>query len=580
MYWPWGEPAVYVFTLMSKQDFYPPNVLLDTTLCQGAYLVSTGKEIEGYTLMAQADRYMTVIVGASTDMPSFIKAHAGLPEHVLSLALMLHPPAQPYWIYGGLFYTFMLEKRPAELGEAEAVEIHLNKTVALRNLENKKSGTIPAYAEQLEWGQFLAPNEAERGKEPLPSINVKKVLEGKHLLPVEELNIRGNWVGCSPAAFYNCLKYLEKRGKVSTQGKGVNTLLDWISICYRTNPANWFTSTDWILKGSEIMFKGLGYNSNCTAVERQNDTPNLFLTKYADEINAKYPTNLGGSGKGVFTNHSTTGIGYWKQGGRIQLIIHDGWKTTPNQPVYVKYSGYSDAELEYPRYMRTFHPSAKANFPKALPKIDAPEKVLFSVKNNSWNWKFKIISDNEVKSEIYKYVIYFYNVKSKKYYQEGPKRVYPYYAQGQGRWVKPQVIAGKFKPYFYLVDDNGHLLKKNCTVVLQEAIVGTWLMTYKWKKNSKPYTCDWYVYSNGKYKDSEGASGIWTIDGKNVRLTYQTGTRPVYSGKINDNADRMSGTMKDATTSGTWSATRKGDVTLTVKEGLPAGTIKPDGGHS
>ncbi len=47
LHWPWGEPAVYVITLMREGDFYPPNILLDNTLLQGAYLVSIGKEEKG-----------------------------------------------------------------------------------------------------------------------------------------------------------------------------------------------------------------------------------------------------------------------------------------------------------------------------------------------------------------------------------------------------------------------------------------------------------------------------------------------------------------------------------------------------
>jgi len=143
MYWPWGEPAVYVFTLISEGDFYPHDIFVDNTILQGAYLVSIGKKVEGYTIMSQADHYLTVIVGATTDMPPFVKAHTGLPEHILSLAVMDNPPLDPYWIFGGLFHTFVCSKAGKDLGKNIATEIHLEQTVALKDLGLKKSWHHP-----------------------------------------------------------------------------------------------------------------------------------------------------------------------------------------------------------------------------------------------------------------------------------------------------------------------------------------------------------------------------------------------------------------------------------------------------
>jgi len=336
MYWPWGEPAVYVFTLTNEGGFYPQNISLDNTFLLGSYLVSDGKEFEGYTVMAQANRYMTVVVGATTDMPPFIKAHAGLPEHVLALGVMDNPPLEPYWIYRGLFHTFVGSKMEMNQGESRATEIHLGQTVALKELGMEKIGTIPAYAEEFEWGLFMNPQASIKSEENPYLMNVAGVKSGKHKLVVTEENVSGNWVGCSPAAFYNCLKYLEKQGLVSTANKGINYLLKWIAICYRTDPADGGTQWEWIPKGSSLILRGLGYKSTCSQVGR-NDKPGQFLTKFANEINNDYPCNLGSTGTGVFTGHSTTGIGYWKQGSHYRLIVHDGWKKTPNNPVYVKY---------------------------------------------------------------------------------------------------------------------------------------------------------------------------------------------------------------------------------------------------
>lgn len=582
MYWPWGEPAAYVFTLMGEGSFYPQNITLDNTLLQGAYLVSTGEEVEGYTMMAQADRYMTVIVGATSDMPSFMKAHAGLPEHILSLAVMENPPLEPYWIYGGLFHTYVSSEADKGLEESYATEIHLEQEVMIKDLGFEKKGIVPAYAEQLEWGIFINPDAFGMSEEDSYLINLAGVKEGKHQLTVKEYNIKGNWVGCSPAAFVNCLEYLEKRGKINTGGKGANYLLQLAAICYRTTPYKdgngGGTTYAWIVKGSKIMFKGLGYNSSVKAVQRSNSKPGLFLTRFAKEINANFPCNLGSTGKGVFEGHSTTGIGYWKQGTHMRLIIHDGWKSTPNQPVYVKYSGYPDAEIEYPRYMRKFHPGSKKSFPDAEPEIKGPDEVQFDEKNKRWKCDHKFKSKNKVKIDCYAEELKFYNSKGKKYKTIFAKRHVPFWKNMTTTIPKPPYKSGELVYRFFFVDDNGHLLQTTYTVQLVEGtIVGTWRLSYKWKGFSTGQA-NWYIYDTGRFRDSQGGTGKWTLDDKKAVLSYQVGGRAVYRGTVNDAYTRMNGTMKDRNSNkGTWSATKKSNTAGIEKINSTAGKVKPSG---
>jgi len=208
MYWPSGEPAVYVFTLMAEKDFYPQDILVDQALFQGAYLVSVGKEIEGYTMMSQADRYMTVYVGATTDMPSCIKAHKGLPEHILALAEMNNPPQDPYWIYGGLYHIFLGSKMDMNSGESKVTEIHLGETVSVKEFAHEKVGAILASAEYEEWETFLQPDTLYQETEDSYLDYITGVKTGKKILPVDEVNIQGINSGRDHAVFVNVLKYL------------------------------------------------------------------------------------------------------------------------------------------------------------------------------------------------------------------------------------------------------------------------------------------------------------------------------------------------------------------------------------
>jgi len=564
LYWPSGEQAVYVFVLMAEGDFYPQDIKLDNTILKGAYLVSIGKEEEGYNLMAQSDRYMTVVVGATTDMPSFIRAQAGLPEHLLHLKIMENPPLDPYWIYADLFHTLIGSRVDMGLTESRAIEIHLEQTIALKDLGIEKVGTVPEYAEELEWGAFMNPDVVKIADENPYLINVPGVKEGKHQLPVTE-HAKAAFVGCSPAAFVNCLKYLEKRRKVRTKGKSINELLEWTAICYRTDPANKGTSPSWIVKGSKLMFKGLGYNANVSVYARQDSKPALFLTKFADEINAKYPCNLGGTGKGIFQGHSTTGIGYWKQGTHYRLIIHDGW--AGNDPVYVKYLGYPNAELQYPKYMRNFRPKGAKSFTKAKPKVKAPKEVQWNTGNQRWRWKCKLISKNAVKVQAYKEEYKLYDSKGHKYHDIPGTRIKPYFTGSTTTMRKPGDKRGKVECKFYLVDDNGHLLEAKKTVKIED-IIGKWQLNFNWTGiggGSATLT----VNKNGTFQTDDGGSGTWTLNKRSVTFRFQTGQRPIYSGTVNKKYSYMSGTMVTTTGkrhTGTWNAKRLSDGAIEKEE--------------
>jgi hypothetical protein len=434
MTWPWGEPAVYVFTLIGAGDPLTSPPQLEPEFRLGTHLVSIGREEEGYRLMARPDRYATIYTGATDDMPSMLKAHAGLPEHVLALATMTNPPPDPAWIYGGLFHVLLASESRLAITGARGVEIHTRQEYVLNELAREKSGTLPPGAAASEWAPFLAPGRGGTAAIAAPSLEIEGVEEGEHKLPVQEANIKTVWKGCSPAAFYNCLKYLESKGKIGTQGKGPAALMDWIAICYHTDPSDGGTKSGWIINGSTLMFMGLGYNSQVGQYRRIPSAPGTFLVKFAAEIEAGYPCNLGSTGKGIFTQHSTTGIGYWKKGRQAQLIIHDGWKTTPNVPVYVKYMGYPSAQIAYPAYLRSFHPGRKEDYPIAEPNYVSANPIRCDPTLDRWKFYYKLNSSNDVIVETYAYEALFYNVRNRKYKHVKPHRLFPFWNRPTNLW--------------------------------------------------------------------------------------------------------------------------------------------------
>lgn len=580
MTWPWGEPAVYVFTLAGADGGDPAQPSLEPWFLQGARLVSVGREAEGYRLMARPDRYVTVFTGATDDMPALLKAHAGLPEHVLALAVMDNPPGDLAWIYGGLFHVLLASKsRPGPSAGNKAVEIHTKREYSLDDLarDRAKPGALDPRAAAGDWAPFLSPGPAapiaSNPGTPPAGFEITGVEEGEHKLPVAESNINTIWRGCVAAAFYNCVKYLASKGKVKTPNVPADDFMDWIAVCYRTNPFNgWFTAVGRIAPGSSIMFRGMGYASSVGLYERVVNKPELFLAHFATEIKAGYPMDIGGSGKGVFEGHSTTGIGYLKNDAQIQLIIHDGWKTTPNVPVYVKYQGYPAATLEYPRYLWSLRSGAKRAFPAARPEAQFPEWIRCDPTTGLWKIPFKLKSQNDVGVESYAAELTYYDVRGARYLKEGPDRLFPFIEKEELKVKKPSYKAGHIDSTWHLVDGNGHLLKAKSRVKLLEAPVGKFRVTEKWD-GYDPGPNTWTVFENGTFKQTRSiftGARTWTINGTHVKFIepgkagYWGPT--TYVGTINKAGDRMSGTLsyKSYATgkivTGPWTATRTANL--------------------
>ncbi len=569
--WPWGDPAAMVFTLVRQGDEYPRDIFSDGMFRLGAALVGAGREDEGYAAMARVEKYRTVYVGATTGMPSMIKAHAGLPEHVIARALLADPPADPVWIYAGLFRLLVLSRRNLDAGSSVATEIHTGQEVALKDLKARPPDVVPAAAERYEWGPFLGPAPADKIFMENPYLRgVSGVEEGEYKLAVQELNTKGKWVGCSPAAFYNCLKYLESRGRIDLANKGVNYLLEWIAACFQTNPAGGGSIQPNILTGAAQMFRGLGYNSTVSEMYYENQ-PLRYLEKFAAEIGADLPCKLGG-GTGVFTAHSTTGIGYVKQGELYQLIIHDGWKTTP-APVYVKYLGYPVGELAWPDDLTMFHPRGERTYSKAVPAIQALANSLYYPSQKGWPWAFKPYSKNKVKIRVYAWSTVYYDLRGVKYLTEKAERVYPQFldnVQIRISFHYPNVKPGKAVIVFYVVDNNGNLLKTTFTVYLLEQVVGKWKMIITWQ-GAPAFTTYWELKKNHTFTSDAGGAGTWSLNVRAFKAVYSVGYRPVYTGNADAFFTRMNGTasMRDPwgnSIRGTWTATWSGAIPVTVEE--------------
>ena len=575
MYWPWGEPAVYVFTLIKESDYYPHDILLDNTLLLGEYLVSSGKEDEGLKIMSQADRYMTVFVGATTEMPSFIKAYAGLPEHIMELALMDTPPFEPYWIYGGPFHLFISSKSDRNMGSGTATEIHLNHTVIIEELEFEKIGTIPSSLEFEEWGPFINSYGyiSEEKDDLLFDIN-SKAKEGKHLLKVKEYAY-ANWEGCTPAAVVNCFKFLQQRGRIKLlKGNTTRDLVSWAAICMRTNPKTGGTNPSRIASSASMLFKGLGYSSTCGQTKRKPAKSNLFLSQFADEINKKYPTELGG-GQGIYSGHSTTGIGYWKSGSKVKLIVHDGWRSTPNQPVYTNYNGYRPNKTDYPESFDKFHPGKKNKYPEADVKFNVPESILLDTAKNQWVVEIKIKSKNKVRAIGYNYWIDYFDENGKKYlprYKATARK--DYFTGLTDTLKKPKYKPGKAVYTFFIIDNNGHRLKQKCTVELKEGdIVGTWKGSLLSLENGKRVNLKWFIFKDGTFKDnydSPNNRGKWTLKGSSIKLKYTNKEVKglVLTGTLNKDGNKIIGKWTYLTFSNKWVAEKISDTPKAVAEGF------------
>lgn len=522
LYWAWGEPAVYVFTLMREGDVYPSDILRSPSLLHGAYVVAIGKESEGYEEMAQPVRYWTVYVGATTDMPSFIKAHAGLPEHVLAQPLMRNRPKDPYWIYGDLFHILVTSRTRMGSKEQKASEIHTGQVYDLRDLGHDKIDAIPGSAEEQEWMRFFDARADLKATDRGTTVELK----------VKESNLQGKGWGCAAAAFYNCLKYLEEKGKVRLYGKTASFLQEWISICYMAvfDGENYWTLTQNEIPGSVMVFKGLNYDSEVSLVERKNRPDYLFF-RYAGEINSGYPCSLG-CGTGVFKNHATTGIGYWTSGDQVKLIIHDGWEST-TRPVWTKYSGYPENDLVYPTDLETFRPGGSAKYPKAKLEIAGPDIIYSSKTDPSWKWREELASSNNIKAWAYSYDAKLRNSAGTVYKRKKPKydRWIPYPSAWTWTWPKTVAKPGTMETKYKVLDANGHLLALEKTVELRigDAYSGPFSGTLKsyatvmpslWVKDTINITAS--ICLEGRGTTSDPYQGVFSFDGKDTQTSSFT----------------------------------------------------------
>ena len=570
LYWPWGEPAVYVFTLMEEGDYYPEPILLDSNLIAGAYLVSEGKRVEGFRLMVQADRYMTIVVGATTDMPSYLKAHAGLPEHILSLAVMENPPQEPYWIYGGLFHILIGSRTDMGRPNSRVKEIHLGETVAVKELGQEKVDDIPAYVESYEWEPFLNPKGTDQALDNPYLVDVAKVKAGKHILAASEPAMAAH-EGCGPASFVNCLSYLMKKGKVKYKGKSTRELLEWAAVCFYTDPKTKGTQAWYMMEGIVWMLKGMNYISTCDLVTLEKK-PGLFLTKYADEINAKRPTPLVG-GQGVFRRHAVAGIGYWKQGKKIQLVVHDGWEGT--EPVYVKYSGYSKNKTTLPQGMHIIHPKSKKKYLEAKPRMVTPKKpVVWDKDTKRWEWQYQVKIKNKISALVYKLKYEFRDFKGYKYREEWIREKPSYVMLDTKQFSsRAKYKRGTLKVKFFLVDQNGHLLEKEKTLRLED-VIGTWATDYvfTYEDLSYPGSCTDTIHPDGRITSHDGSEGTWDLNGMTIKQYYEDLQRFVYTGTVSNNFNSITGTMtarepdsKGRIWTGTWSSKRLSDGTTAAR---------------
>lgn len=92
---------------------------------------------------------------------------------------------------------------------------------------------------------------------------------------------------------------------------------------------------------------------------------------------------------------------------------------------------------------------------------------------------------------------------------------------------------------------------------LQKVLAGTWNFSYDWNCDGTPGTGVWYLESDGTFTTDTGKYGTWTQKLQIVKITYETGCMPTYTG-ILSSLKAMSGTMvcADGSSSGCFTATK------------------------
>ncbi len=80
--------------------------------------------------------------------------------------------------------------------------------------------------------------------------------------------------------------------------------------------------------------------------------------------------------------------------------------------------------------------------------------------------------------------------------------------------------------------------------VLQQFLVGEWELTYDWYCDSVvDGVTVWSLEPDGTFTSATGGSGEWRQLGRTVKVRYETGSLPVYTGKLTSLTE-MSGKME------------------------------------
>ena len=162
-------------------------------------------------------------------------------------------------------------------------------------------------------------------------------------LPVHEVNIRGTWVGCVPAAAANVLGYWDDKGcnfllngnSVTAPKKDIDRLLNTLKNGMHTFYifGQWATWPWNVAPGIEYTIDEYNFIGNVNG----HIFPSFFTI--VTEIDNDRPCILMGAFKRgtIWYQHAVCTIGYEYTNNDYMVIIHDGWSTTPDQPFKVRW---------------------------------------------------------------------------------------------------------------------------------------------------------------------------------------------------------------------------------------------------
>lgn len=571
MFWPWGEPAVFAVTLFRGEAKPPSDLRLDPGLHYGAALVRESDNLEGYALAAQSQRYVTVFVGASTDMPPFIQAYRGLPEFLIEQAVRTDLPPDPVWFFASPFHILGVARppvavevlSPALLARLEGVEIHTGRSVMLGEIEREKTIFLPEEDRVSEWSPFLASaSESLDSPERIPDASIEE-----KRLPVQEWSNATDWLGCYPASMYNLLIYNSfKHGVRLPPDTPPDFLMLWISVCCRTfkEGFNWMTNPEWLLKGAGLIYSGLDHRAVIKEFSRKKIKREALFNKFVREIKAGYPPEIGCAAEGILKKHSCPGVGYRKINGiNSDLIIQDNYASTPNPKYITKYL----LEGEYLN-IHSIRAKQRKIYADSVPVIKAPKIIELDINKKQWKGKARIKSKNTIKSFVWGIGWEYYNHKGKKLknlcmdFQRLHPLVLP---SGEGYRDNveftlpfPKYKRGQLDAMLELIDQNGNPIEDEVKIRL-EHVLGKWAFNFKWTGDGSGSVL-LYLYKNGVFRTDEGFTGRWSLNKRSFTLDYD-GSDTLYVGRATNDYQSKSGTMsctvKGKRCTGTWNTVRR-----------------------